>query len=165
MKQFRVKLKKAGSGFMIRLPKLISDRFRFKDGDEIEISILATNPIEQGNLWESPPEEITQVSVHISKETHSLNMYNRIYIPVKLRFFYPPSGVDFILRTNAGTISTNITSDGFIKKNLISWFAINGPLDTGDHIDFLEEQGVPNQYRMDLQKHSTSKAANQLEKK
>ncbi len=165
MKEFRVKLKKVGSGFMIRLPKMISDRFRFRDGDEIKISILAPVPSEQGDLWKKPPEEITSVSLTLSEDTHSLNMYNRIYIPAKLRFFFPPAGVDFILRTNVGNLTTHLTSDGFIKKNIFRWFSFNGPLEAGDNLDFIEEQGTPHKYRMVLQKQLMANVTDKPEKK
>ncbi|NOZ07268.1 MAG: AbrB/MazE/SpoVT family DNA-binding domain-containing protein [FCB group bacterium] len=165
MKQFRVKLKKVGSGFMIRLPKMISDRFNFRDGDEIEISILAPVLSDQGDLWEKPPKEITEVSVTLSEDTHSLNMYNRIYIPAKLRFFFPPAGMDFILRTNVGNFTTHLTSDGFIKKNIFRWFSFNGPLEAGDRLDFIEEPGPSSKYRMVLQKQFRTPGPGKMEKK
>lgn len=136
MKHFRVILKKNGKHFFIQVPELIADLHGFSDGDEIEISFHALENELQCDLWDDSPREINQVDVILSRETHSMNMYNRIYVPSKFRFFFPPAGKRFILETNVGNLTTDLTHDGFLKRNIRPWFSKNGPLETGNCLRF-----------------------------
>ena len=61
-------------------------------------------------------------------------MYNRIYVPEKFRFFFPPEDIDFCLVTNVGQIKTHITSNGYFTKGMRSWVEVNGPLEPTDRI-------------------------------
>ena len=40
---------------------------------------------------------INEVMFDITEEVHTMNMYNRIYIPEKYRFFFPGKDMEFIL--------------------------------------------------------------------
>ena len=81
-----------------------------------------------------------------------MNMYNRIYIPEKYRFFLPSKEKDFILITNIGNIKTHITSNGYFTKGLRQWFYVNGPKMPKDEItiNMIKEQTY--QYEMKFKK-------------
>ena len=134
MKLIRVKIKKLRNHFYIHLPKMIIDKYKLNDDDEIEISLNLNTPSSQVNLWEQSQKEISRILFFIPNDTQSINMYNRIYIPAKYRFFFPTKEKDFILETNIGNIRTHLTSDGFFTKGMRQWFYANGPLSTGDLI-------------------------------
>ena len=61
-------------------------------------------------------------------------------------------GVDFLLKTNAGNFRTDMTNDGFIKKNTMEWFSVNGPLDAGNWLTFSELPGKRYQYQLSYRK-------------
>jgi len=137
MKPIRVKIQKIRGSRFIRLPNLIADRYNLHDGDEIEIRISNRVSNRQAELWDRPIDDLNQIAVKLLRDGHSMNMYNRIYVPTDLRFFFPPKGIDFLLITNVGNILTHLTADGFIKKNIRPWLAANGPLTAGDELDFV----------------------------
>lgn len=130
-------MQKIRNQFIFRLPKIVVDRYKLHDGDEVEISIHSKSHIEQTDLWDSVPQDINQVSFPIPKDTLSLNMYNRIYVPVEFRFFFPPTAVNFVLGTNIGNIQTHLTADGFIMKGMRKWLSLNGPLQEKDTIKLI----------------------------
>ena len=134
MKLIRVKIQKLRNHFYIRLPKIIVDRYNMNDGDELEISLHSKSTYSQVDLWDQPPQEINRVLFFIPNDTQSINMYNRIYIPAKYRFFFPTKGVDFIIETNIGNIRTHMTNDGYFSQGMRQWFYVNGPLVSGDLI-------------------------------
>ena len=116
---------------------MIAETLHLKKGDEIEISIHSEPTFAQGELWGDEPdevEEINDISLDISEDLHTLNMYNRIYVPEKYRFFFPPEDIDFFLETNVGQIKTHITANGYFTKGMRSWVEVNGPLDSSDRI-------------------------------
>ena len=124
---------------------MIAEALHLKEGEEIEISIHSEPAFAQGELWEGEPdevEEINDISLDISEDLHTLNMYNRIYVPEKYRFFFPPADNDFFLVTNVGQIKTHITSSGYFTKGVRSWVEINGPLEPTDqiHVKLLDEK-------------------------
>ena len=91
----------------------------------------------QGELWGDKTdkiEEINDIFLDVSEDLHTLNMYNRIYVPEKYRFFFPAEDVDFYLSTNVGHIKTHITANGYFTKGMRSWVEVNGPLDADDKI-------------------------------
>ena len=79
-------------------------------------------------------ENINNIYLDISEDLHTLNMYNRIYVPEKFRFFFPPEDIDFCLETNVGQIKTHITANGYFTKGMRSWVEVNGPLQPTDQI-------------------------------
>ena len=137
MRLIHVKLEKIRNSLFVKIPDLISDALHLKEGEEIEISIHSEPSFAQGELWEDElekTEDINEIYLSISEDLHTLNMYNRIYIPEKYRFFFPPANTDFYLITNIGQIKTHITTSGYFTKGVRSWVEINGPLEPTDKI-------------------------------
>ncbi len=148
MRPIRVKIKKIGSRLYLRVPKMIAEHFHIMDEDEMEISIHSHTAQIQRELWETEPDDIRSVKIPINHEAIGQNQYNRIYIPVRFRFFFPPHGIDFLMRTNAGNIRTHLTADGFLKKDIRKWFNFNGPLGPGDQLQFKSVTGELNIYEL-----------------
>ena len=145
MRLIHVKLEKMRNHLFVKIPDMIAEALHLKEGEEIEISIHSEPAFAQGELWEGEPdevEEINDISLDISEDLHTLNMYNRIYVPEKYRFFFPPADNDFFLVTNVGQIKTHITSSGYFTKGVRSWVEINGPLEPTDqiHVQLLDEK-------------------------
>jgi len=137
MRLIYVKLEKIRNSLFVKIPDLISEALLLKEGEEIEISIHSEPSFAQGELWEDESvktEDINEIFLSISEDLHTLNMYNRIYIPEKYRFFFPPANTDFYLITNIGQIKTHLTTSGYFTKGVRSWVEINGPLDPTDKI-------------------------------
>ena len=49
----------------------------------------AQNLSSQIELWETHPEDINEITYKIHGDVHTMNMYNRIYVPREYRFFFP----------------------------------------------------------------------------
>ena len=79
-------------------------------------------------IWDIHPEDVNEITFSIKREVHTMNMYNRIYVPEKYRFFFPKKSKNFILSTNVGNIETHVTSNGYFTKGLRQWFYVNGPI-------------------------------------
>ena len=129
----------------MKIPDLIAKSLHLREGEDIEISIHAEPAFAQGELWGDGGEvidEINDIYLDISEDLHTLNMYNRIYVPEKFRFFFPPEDVDFCLGTNVGQIKTHITANGYFTKGMRSWVEVNGPLEPTDriHISIVDEK-------------------------
>jgi len=121
----------------VKIPNLIAQSLHLKAGEDIEISIHSEPTFAQGELWgdkEKEIQDINDIYLDISEDLHTLNMYNRIYVPEKFRFFFPPEDIDFCLVTNVGQIKTHITSNGYFTKGMRSWVEVNGPLEPTDRI-------------------------------
>ena len=145
MRLIHVKLEKIRNKLFVKIPKLIAEALHLKEGEEIEISIHSEPAFAQGELWGDDPDEVVEINdifLNISEDLHTLNMYNRIYVPEKYRFFFPPADNDFFLATNVGQIKTHITSSGYFTKGVRSWVEINGPLEPTDqiHVKLLDEK-------------------------
>ena len=137
MRLIHVKLEKIRNSLFVKIPNLIVESLHLKTGEEIEIGIHSEPTFAQGDLWgdkSDEVDEINDISLDISEDLHTLNMYNRIYVPEKYRFFFPPADNDFFLVTNVGQIKTHITSSGYFTKGVRSWVEINGPLEPSDQI-------------------------------
>ena len=137
MRLIHVKLEKIRNSLFVKIPDLLSEALHLKEGEEIEISIHSEPSFAQGELWGDEvekAEDINEIYLSISEDLHTLNMYNRIYIPEKYRFFFPPANTDFYLITNIGQIKTHITTSGYFTKGVRSWVEINGPLEPTDRI-------------------------------
>jgi len=144
MRLIHVKLEKIRNSLFVKIPDLISEALHLKEGEEIEISIHSEPSFAQGELWGNElekAEDINEIYLSISEDLHTLNMYNRIYIPEKYRFFFPPADTDFYLITNIGQIKTHITTSGYFTKGVRSWVEINGPLEPTDriHVTIIDE--------------------------
>ena len=145
MRLIHVKLEKIRNSLFIKIPDLIVKSLHLKDGEDIEISIHSEPVFAQGELWNNAEDEIENINeiyLDLSEDLHTLNMYNRIYIPEKFRFFFPPEDSDFYLITNVGQIKTHITSNGYFTKGMRSWIEVNGPLEPSDkiHISIVDEK-------------------------
>ena len=137
MRLIHVKLEKIRNKLFVKIPELIAEALHLKEGEEIEISIHSEPAFAQGELWGDEPEEIDEINdicLDITEDLHTLNMYNRIYVPEKYRFFFPPAETDFFLVTNVGQIKTHITTSGYFTKGIRSWVEVNGPLESTDRI-------------------------------
>ena len=129
----------------MKIPDLITKSLHLREGEDIEISIHSEPTFAQGELWGDGEEEIDDINdiyLDISEDLHTLNMYNRIYVPEKFRFFFPPEDIDFFLETNVGQIKTHITANGYFTKGMRSWVEVNGPLEPTDriHISIVDEK-------------------------
>ncbi len=129
----------------MKIPDLIAKSLHLREGEDIEISIHSEPAFAQGELWGDVEEEIDDINdiyLDISEDLHTLNMYNRIYVPEKFRFFFPPEDVVFCLETNVGQIKTHITANGYFTKGMRSWVEVNGPLEPTDriHISIVDEK-------------------------
>ena len=137
MRLIHVKLEKIRNSLFIKIPNLIAEALHLKEGEDIEISIHSEPAFAQGELWGDESDgldDINEIHLDISEDLHTLNMYNRIYVPEKFRFFFPPANVDFLLITNVGQIKTHITTNGYFTKGVRSWIQVNGPLEQTDRI-------------------------------
>jgi len=153
MRLIHVKLEKIRNSLFVKIPDLISEALHLKEGEEIEISIHSEPSFAQGELWEDElekVEDINEIYLSISEDLHTLNMYNRIYIPEKYRFFFPPANTDFYLITNIGQIKTHITTSGYFTKGVRSWVEINGPLEPTDKIHVTIIDDNRNVYEMNV---------------
>ncbi|SUZ49673.1 uncharacterized protein METZ01_LOCUS2527 [marine metagenome] len=153
MRLIHVKLEKIRNSLFVKIPDLISEALHLKEGEEIEISIHSEPSFAQGELWEDElekTEDINEIYLSISEDLHTLNMYNRIYIPEKYRFFFPPANTDFYLITNIGQIKTHITTSGYFTKGVRSWVEINGPLEPTDKIHVTIIDDNRNVYEMNV---------------
>jgi len=153
MRLIHVKLEKIRNSLFVKIPDLISEALHLKEGEEIEISIHSEPSFAQGELWEDElekTEDINEIHLSISEDLHTLNMYNRIYIPEKYRFFFPPANTDFYLITNIGQIKTHITTSGYFTKGVRSWVEINGPLEPTDKIHVTIIDDNRNVYEMNV---------------
>jgi len=153
MRLIHVKLEKIRNSLFVKIPDLISEALHLKEGEEIEISIHSEPSFAQGELWEDElekTEDINEIYLSISEDLHTLNMYNRIYIPEKYRFFFPPANTDFYLITNIGQIKTHITTSGYFTKGVRSWVEINGPLEPTDKIHVTIIDNNRNVYEMNV---------------
>ena len=154
MRLIHVKLEKIRNKLFVKIPELIAEALHLKEGEEIEISIHSEPAFAQGELWGDEPEEVEEIDdiyLDISEDLHTLNMYNRIYVPEKYRFFFPPADTDFFLVTNVGQIKTHITTSGYITKGVRSWVEVNGPLEPTDriHVSLIDENRKVNEMKID----------------
>ena len=137
MRLIHVKLEKIRNSLFVKIPDLITESLHLKEGEDIEISIHSEPAFAQGELWGDESEnlsEINDIYLDISEDLHTLNMYNRIYIPEKYRFFFPPTDINFNVITNVGQIKTHLTNSGYLLKGIRSWVEMNGPLEPTDSI-------------------------------
>ncbi len=158
MRLIHVKLEKIRNHLFVKIPDLIAQSLHLKEGEDIEISIHSEPAFAQGELWGDEPNELENINdiyLDISEDLHTLNMYNRIYVPEKFRFFFPPTDADFFLITNVGQIKTHITGNGYFTKGVRSWVEVNGPLEPSDmiHVKLLDENRRVYEMKIDSEKN------------
>ena len=157
MRLIHVKLEKIRNHLFVKIPDLIAQSLHLKEGEDIEISIHSEPAFAQGELWGDESDELEDINdiyLDISEDLHTLNMYNRIYVPEKFRFFFPPTDADFFLITNVGQLKTHITSNGYFTKGVRSWVEVNGPLEPTDliHVKLLDENRKVYEMKVDSEK-------------
>ena len=135
MKKIRLNITKIKNHYYAKIPNVISENMNISSNDCIEVTIHTdSKENNQIEMWDVHPEDINEISFNVKDDVHTMNMYNRIYIPEKYRFFFPAINNDFILSTNIGNIKTHLTSNGYFTKGLRQWFAVNGPVMPDDNI-------------------------------
>ena len=141
MKKIRVHISQIRNHLYAKIPDILVQNLNIGSGDDIEITIHEKKNDKQESLWRIHPEDINSIKFNIGEEVHTMNMYNRIYIPENYRFFFPLEDNGFILITKIGNIKTSLSSNGYISKGLRQWFSLNGPLMPGDgfEIKLVEE--------------------------
>ena len=154
MRLIHVKLEKIRNRLFVKIPDLIAKSLHLKEGEDIEISIHSEPSFAQGELWDNLESEkmveINEIYLDIADDLHTLNMYNRIYVPERYRFFFPPADIDFLLATNVGQIKTHITSSGYFTKGMRSWIEVNGPLEPNDKIRITLMDETRKLYELDI---------------
>ena len=154
MKKIRVHISKIKNHFYAKIPDVLVDKMNISNGNDLEITIHPSDDLNQIEMWGQHPEDINSIQFNINDEVHTMNMYNRIYIPEKYRFFIPHKEADFILLTNVGNIKTHITSNGYLSKGLRQWFSVNGPMMPNDKVIINLIKENTNQYEMIYEKSS-----------
>jgi len=135
MKKIRLHITKIKNHYYAKIPDLISDNMKLNNGRDIEVTIHDNILEDQVEIWNIHPEDISNIVFNIHEDVHTMNMYNRIYVPEKYRFFFPDQHTEFLLITNVGNIKTHITSNGYFTKGLRQWFSYNGPVMPNDKIE------------------------------
>ena len=57
MKKIRVHISEIRNNLYAKIPDVVADLFKIKNGDNIEISIYEKNSSNQENLWDVHPED------------------------------------------------------------------------------------------------------------
>ena len=135
MKKIRVHISQIRNHLYAKIPDVLVRSLNIGSGDDIEITIHEKKDDKQESLWKIHPEDINSIKFNIGEEVHTMNMYNRIYIPENYRFFFPIEDNEFILITKIGNIKTSLSANGYISKGLRQWFSLNGPLMPGDEFE------------------------------
>ena len=157
MKKIKLTTVKIKDSCYLKIPDVVADAYHLKDNDDLEVTLHSKRSQDQVELWELHPEDLDYIEFKISEEVHTINMYNRIYIPEKYRFFFPLDGKDFILLTGYGDIKTHLSSNGYISKGLRYWFSLYGPLMPNDiiRIKLINEDTA--EYELLYRKHGENK--------
>jgi len=135
MKKIRVNISKIKNHYYAKIPDIVAKQLNIDSGQDIDISIYSKDKFEeQLEIWDIHPEDVDEITFPIKHDVHTMNMYNRIYVPREYRFFFPKLNKDFLLMTNVGNIRTHITSNGYFTKGLRQWFAVNGPVMPDDNL-------------------------------
>lgn len=135
MKKIRLRVIKIKNDFYMKIPSVVSNKIQLNNEQDLEVTIHGNIKEDQVEIWDLHPEDIEKINLKINEDVHTMNMYNRIYIPEKYRFFFPSNNNDFILSTNVGNIKTHLTTNGYFTKGLRQWFAVNGPVMPNDCIE------------------------------
>ena len=134
MKKIILNTVKIKDSYYLKIPDVVADAHHLKINEDLEVTLHSKRSQNQVELWDLHPEDLDSIEFRISEEVHTINMYNRIYIPEKYRFFFPLDGKNFILITEYGAIKTHLTNNGYISKGLRYWFSLYGPLMPNDII-------------------------------
>ena len=152
MKKIRLHTIRIKNNLYFKIPKIVTDNYKLSDNENMEITIHDRDTSKQSELWGIHPEDLNTIEFLISDEVHTMNMYNRIYIPEKFRFFFPLFNKDFILLSNSGNIKTHLSNNGYIAKGMRYWLSLNGPLLPKDKIIISVINEDKSQYELIYQK-------------
>ena len=154
MKKIRLYISKIRNHYFAKIPDVIALKNKLSGGESIEVTIHGRSRDSQIEIWDTHPEDINEISYQILGDVHTMNMYNRIYVPEKYRFFLPEQNYDFILITDVGNIKTHLTSNGYFTKGLRQWFYVNGPIMPNDKFKFTLLDEDTSQYQMEYTKNT-----------
>ena len=99
MKKIRLHVNKIKNNFYAKIPTFIAEKINLSNGNDIEVSIFDNEDDNQVELWKEHIEDINQIIIEVKNDVHTMNMYNRIYVPEMYRFFLPNHKKEFILFT------------------------------------------------------------------
>jgi len=149
MKKIRVNISKIKNHYYAKIPDIVAKQLDLDNSHDIDISIYTHDKFEeQMEIWNIHPEDVDEITFPIKHDVHTMNMYNRIYVPQEYRFFFPKINKDFIIVTNVENIRTHVTTNGYFTKGLRQWFLVNGPVMPDDvlKIKIIDEES--NLYEM-----------------
>jgi len=156
MKKIRLNINKIKNKYYARIPNYVVDTLDLNNGQDIDVYIYDEQIDNQVEMWNQHIEDIKSIIIDVKNDVHTINMYNRIYIPEKFRFFFPTYKQEFLLITNVGNIKTHITINGYFTKGLRQWFYLNGPLMPGDKIEINIYDEDNYQYEMNYIKNENN---------
>ena len=81
MKKIRVQVSEIKNHLYAKIPDVVADIFKIKNGDDIQISIHEKDFDKQENLWDIHPEDVDEITFPVKHDVHTMNMYNSIYVP------------------------------------------------------------------------------------
>ena len=153
MKKITLSTVQIKNKYYFRLPDIVVDSLKLSNEDKVEVTIHNKKNQDQVDLWDVHPEDLSSIEFKVSEEVHTLNMYNRIYIPERFRFFFPLHGKAFLLVTELGNIHTHLSINGYISSGLRQWFTLNGPLMPNDSITIRLLDDVLDHYELSYKKN------------
>ncbi len=157
MKKVKLNTVKIKDSYYLKIPDVVADAYHLNTNDDLEVTLHSKRSKDQVELWDLHPEDLDYIEFQISDEVHTINMYNRIYIPEKYRFFFPLDNKDFILMTSYGSIKTHLSNNGYISKGLRYWFSLYGPLMPNDTIRISLVNEDVSEYQLFYQKSEIDK--------
>ena len=95
MKKIKLTTVKIKNSCYLKIPDVVADAYHLENNDDLEVTLHSKRSQDQVELWDLHPEDLDYIEFKVSEEVHTINMYNRIYIPEKYRFFFPLDGKDF----------------------------------------------------------------------
>ena len=87
MKKIKLNTVKIKNTYYLKVPDVVANTYHLKNNDDLEVTLHSKSKKNQIELWDLHPEDLDCIQFDISNEVHTINMYNRIYIPEKYRFF------------------------------------------------------------------------------
>ena len=156
MKKIRLNTVKIKDNYYFKIPDIVIDTYKIRDNEDVEVTLFSKKNSKQVEMWDLHPEDLSAIEFYISEEVHTLNMYNRIYIPQKYRFFFPLDNKEFLLITDFGNIKTSLTDNGYIARGLRFWFSLYGPLMPNDKIQIILHDEDTSQYELKFIKNKSN---------
>ena len=157
MKKVKLNTVKIKDSYYLKIPDVVAEAYHLKTNDDLEVTLHSKRSKDQVEMWDLHPEDLDYIEFQISDEVHTINMYNRIYIPEKYRFFFPLNSKNFILITSYGSIKTHLSNNGYISKGLRYWFSLYGPLMPNDTIRISLVNEDVSEYQLFYQKSGINK--------